>query len=283
MSHESSPLISVIVAVRNGRSTVQQCIDSVWQQTYAGKELIVIDGGSEDGTIDVLSGSRGKMAYLVSEPDRGIYHAWNKGLKQAKGEWVCFLGADDYFRDAQVLERVARNLKTLPDSIRIAYGQVMIVNASGETVCLAGSPWGQIRKRFRQIMCIPHTGVMHRRSLFERYGDFDESFRIAGDYEMLLRELKSADAFFIPDCTIAAMRAGGISSTPANSLLLMREIRRAARKHGQSFPGRFWTSAMTTLYIRLALWDLLGERRARKALDFARQALKGEPPFWTRT
>lgn len=281
--HDTFPLISIVVAVFNGITTLQQCIDSVAQQTYLNKELIIIDGGSNDGTVDVLKANQKKITYWISASDRGIYNAWNRGLEQTKGEWICFLGADDYFWDAQVLECMARHLGKMPASIRVAYGQVMLVNAHGESLYLVGEPWQKVRKRFKQLMCIPHTGVIHRRSLFELHGRFDESFHVAGDYELLLRELKSADASFVHDCIIAAMRVGGISSVPANSLLVLREIRRATRMHGQFLPGRFWTMAMASVYIRLMLWGVLGERLARKALDFGRRTIKGKAPFWTKT
>lgn len=283
MNPESAPLISIIIAVFNGDTTLQQCIDSVAQQTYPNKELIIIDGGSQDGTVDVLRVNQEKIAYWISEPDRGIYNAWNKGLVQTKGEWICFLGADDYFWDARVLECMARQLEKIPAGIRVAYGRLMIVNAHGESLYPIGESWQKVKERFKQVMCIPHTSTMHRRSLFEQHGKFDESFRIAGDYELLLRELKSADAFFIQNCIVAAMRVGGISSVPANSLLVLRETRRATRMHGQSLPGRFWAMAMASVYIRLLLWNVLGERLARKALDFGRRTIKRKPPFWTKT
>ena len=279
---DPKPLLTVIVAVFNGAATLQQCIDSVAQQTYPNKELIIIDGGSRDGTVDLLEANREQIRYWISEPDRGIYNAWNKGLARAKGEWICFLGADDYFWDARVLERLAGQLEKLPPDIRVAYGQIMMVNSDGTSLYPVGEPWEKIRGRFRQVMCIPHQGAMHRRSLFEQHGQFDESFRITGDYELLLRELKVTNAFFMPDVITVAMRQGGISSAPANSLLLLREVRRAQRLHGQYFPGRFWLMAMMRVYIRLLLWNTLGERMARKALDLGRRMM-GLPPFWTRT
>ena len=279
---DPKPLLTVIVAVFNGAATLQQCIDSVARQTYPNKELIIIDGGSRDGTVDLLEANREQISYWISEPDRGIYNAWNKGLARAKGEWICFLGADDYFWDAQVLERMAAQMEKLPPDIRVAYGQIMMVNSDGTSLYTVGEPWEKIKGRFRQVMCIPHPGAMHRRGLFGQHGQFDESFHIAGDYELLLRELKVADAFFISDLVTVAMRQGGISSTPANSLLQLREVRRAQRMHGQYFPGRFWLMAMMRVYIRLLLWNTLGERMARKALDLGRRMM-GLPPFWTRT
>jgi glycosyltransferase involved in cell wall biosynthesis len=128
MNCETAPLISVIVAIYNGKATLQQCIDSVAQQTYVTKELIIIDGGSTDGTVDLLKANSGQISYWISEPDHGIYNAWNKGLAKAKGEWICFLGADDFFWDAQVLERMAAQLIMIPPDIRVAYSQIMLLN-----------------------------------------------------------------------------------------------------------------------------------------------------------
>ena len=232
MSHESAPLISIIVAVFNGVKTLQQCIDSVAKQTYPNKELIIIDGGSNDGTVDLLRLNQEHITYWISEPDSGIYNAWNKGLTQAQGEWICFLGADDFIWDSQVLERLSTRLEKLPASIHVAYGQIMLISADGESLYAAGEPWQKIKERFKQVMCIYHQGVMHRRGLFQQNGKFDESFQIAGDYELLLRELKTSDAVFIPDIIIVAMRREGISSKPANTLLTMRELRRAQQMHG---------------------------------------------------
>jgi glycosyltransferase involved in cell wall biosynthesis len=276
------PLITVIVAVYNGAETLQQCIDSVAQQRYPNTELVIIDGGSNDGTVDVLKANQEKIAYWVSEPDGGIYNAWNKGLARAAGEWICFIGADDYFWDTQVLEHVAAQLLTVPADIHIAYGRTMLLNSHGEPLYPIGEPWPTVKQRFRQSMCIPHPGLMHRRSLFEQYGYFDESFRIAGDYELLMRELKTGDAVFMPDLIVIGMRQGGISSDPVNTLAALRENRRGQRMHGQHLPGRIWLAGMVKVSVRLLLWRLIGEQAARKVLDLGRRLL-GLPAFWTKT
>lgn len=282
MSHQPTPLISIIVAVFNGAATLQQCIDSVAQQTYPNRELIVIDGGSSDGTVNLLKKNQEKIAYSISESDNGICNAWNKGLAQAKGEWICFLGADDFLWNAQVLGQMVEQLIKLPSDVRVAYAQVMLLNAEGEELYPVGAPWEKIKERFKQLSCIWHQGVMHRRNLFERHGQFDETFRITGDYELLLRELKVADAAFIPDVTLAAMRQGGISNNPANTLQTMRELRRAQKMHGESQPGWMWLMAMTRIYVRLLLWSLIGERATRRLLDMGRR-LMGQPAYWTKT
>jgi glycosyltransferase involved in cell wall biosynthesis len=282
MNHVSIPMISIVVAVLNGKATLQQCIDSVAMQSYPNRELIVVDGGSTDGTVDLLIANREKIACWVSEPDRGIYHALNKGVAQSHGEWICFLGADDYLWDARVLEDLAGQLERLPADIRIAYGQVMMVNADGESLYPLAEPWEQISARFRQVMCIPHQGVMHRRSLFEQYGQFDETFRIAGDYELMLRELKTADAAFIPEVIVAAQRIGGVSTQSINFFRTHREYLRAQRLNIRLLPGKYLLNVMANEFLRRLLWKVFGEKSARKLLDLRRR-IKGLPPFWTKT
>lgn len=282
ISNNSAPLISVVIAVYNGKVTLQQCLDSVTQQTYAHIELIVIDGGSKDGTVDLIRANAQQITYWISEPDRGIYNAWNKALAQAKGDWVCFLGADDYLWDSQVLERMGEQLALVPPNIRLAYGQIMLVNNDDAELYAVGEQWSAVKNRFKQTMCVPHPAVMHRRSLFVQHGNFDETFRIAGDYELLLREIRTNDAFFIDGIVMTAMRQGGVSSDPANTLLGLREVRFAQIKNGQGWPSIGWRVALLRTYTRLFLWRLLGEKQARKMLDLGRR-LMGLPAYWTKT
>ena len=281
MTEHPNALITIIIAVFNGAKTLQQCIDSVAQQSYPNKQLIIIDGGSTDGTVELLQANDQSISYWVSEPDAGIYNAWNKGLKQANGEWICFLGADDYFWDDQVLANMSRFLVKLPVNIRVAYSQIMLLSENGQELYLSGEPWQKVKQRFKQLMSIPHPGTMHRRDLFEQHGYFDESFRIAGDYELLLRDLKTADAEFIPDLVTVGMLQGGISSNPKNTLLQLHEVRRAQQKHGLKMPSIKWLMAVLRVYIRLFLWRVIGEKATLKALDSGRRIM-GLPPHWTR-
>jgi glycosyltransferase involved in cell wall biosynthesis len=276
------PLISVIIAVFNGVKTLQQCIDSIAQQTYVNIELMIIDGGSKDGTIDILKENQEHISYWVSEPDQGIYNAWNKALAQASGEWIYFLGADDFFWDSSVLSRMALQLAEIPPDICIAYGQIMLLTINEQNLYLVGAPWEKTKPSFTQVMSIPHQGLMHRSSLFEKHGKFDESFKIVGDYELLLRELINGQAVFIPDIIISGMRQGGISSEPESSLKMLYELRRAQVKHGLNLPGKLWVMAIVRVYIRLILWRILGEKLARKSLDFGRRIM-GLHRYWTKT
>jgi glycosyltransferase involved in cell wall biosynthesis len=280
---QNQPRISVIIAVFNAQSTLQQCLDSVVQQAYKNVELIVIDGGSTDGSLEILNRNAATIHYWVSEPDRGIYHAWNKALQKASGDWICFLGADDYFWTQNVLANVASRLSQLRSNIQLAYGQVMLLTASGEPIYPIGQAWPDIGSQLKKIMCIPHPGTMHRRSFFDMNGNFDETYRIAGDYEIFLRGLTEtvAEAVFIPDLIIVGMRHGGLSSNPANSLLAMHEMRLAQKKYGQRWPDKIWVLAMLRIYGRFLVWRLVGERAGKRMIDFARR-VKGLPPYWSK-
>ena len=252
-----------------------ECIDSIRPQTLANKELIVIDGGSQDGSVDLLRANAAWISYWESEPDRGIYHAWNKALAHAHGEWICFLGADDFLWDPTVLERAVVQLQKLPQDIRVAYGQIMLIGADGEPTRSIGQPWEQVRHSFRQHMSIPHVGTMHRRTLFEQNGDFDASFQIAGDYELLLRELKTGEAAFIPDIIVAGHRLGGISTAARNNLKIKKEVWRAQRMHGLPLQWGGVFKEVADEYLQLALRKVLGERATGKLLAWRKQ--HGQP------
>lgn len=280
-AEERLPRISIVVSVLNGAGTLQRCLDSVARQTYAEKELIVIDGGSTDGTPRLLRRNAHALTYWVSEPDRGIYHAWNKGLKRATGEWICFLGADDYLLTPSVLERFAPVLARAYPSARVVYGQVALVNDQGVEMQRLGESWQGVRKRFRQIMCLPHTGLMHHRSLFSERGGFDETYRIGGDYELLLRELRDGEAFYEPNLVVAAMGHGGVSTDPSRSLTMIREFRRAQLRHGLARPGGVWLVALAKARLRVWLWRILGERMASYVFDTFRLA-SAKKSYWTR-
>jgi len=226
------PTISIVVAILNAADTLQHCLDGVFRQTLTDWELIVIDGGSSDGTLEVIKRNASLIRHWESEPDRGIGHAWNKALTHARGEWICFLGADDRFHAPDVLERAARPLADAKGVFRVVYGSIDVVDADGAVLGTVGRPWTEVKADFRHHMAIPHQATFHHRSLFERYGGFDERFRICGDYELLLRELPNHDACFIPTLVVVDMRAGGLSDRPDAAITMAREFHRARRMHG---------------------------------------------------
>jgi glycosyltransferase involved in cell wall biosynthesis len=199
------PLVTVITAVYNGQAYVRGCLDSVGRQEYPNIEHIVVDGRSSDGTVDVLQQYNDRIALWKSEPDRGIYDAWNKALVEARGEWICFLGVDDEFLPGAVSAYMALASKN-PQAEYLS-SKLKVVHPSGY-VRILGSPWTW--KKFSKGMCTPHVGSMHRRSLFKRLGTYNTSYRIVADYELLLRARGQLKAAYMPVIT-AMMRAGGVS------------------------------------------------------------------------
>ena len=267
-------MITIIVAVLNNSRTLQHCIDSIANQTYPNKELIIKDGGSDDGTVEILKNNDDKIAYWESSPDRGIYHAWNKALQYARGEWICFLGADDHFARNNVLEIVARSFSLASSkNIKVIYGKVQLTNNSGKVVETRGRPWGQIKNTFlTEKMTIPHPGCFQHSDIFLNHGLFDESFKISGDYELLIRELKTNDAIFVPEILIF-MDSTGISNNPSYLLLSLREDLRALQKHGLAKSNLWFTIKQLGLLLAKGVSNIAGERYARMLLDIYRICL----------
>jgi glycosyltransferase involved in cell wall biosynthesis len=231
MKVTSGPTFSLVVAVLNGASTIQRCLQSVADQTCLARELIVIDGGSTDGTQQILSTSGAAISYWESKPDRGISHAWNKAIGHATGEWVLFLGADDELATADVLERALENLR-MDDKVAVAYGAVTMERVAGRPGRIVGSDWDQMGRDFFHHNTLPHQAVFHRRSMFDRVGEFDESFRICADYDLLLRELKARPPLYLPGLVVTRMGRDGVSQRPENGYRGTLEQVRALRANG---------------------------------------------------
>jgi glycosyltransferase involved in cell wall biosynthesis len=276
------PLITIITATYNAARHLPALIESIREQTYVNIEWIVVDGASTDGTQDFLIKSQDVVSYWSSEPDQGIYDAWNKGLAQARGEWVVFLGADDFLWSPEVFSSLAAVLSAIPDDCVAVYGELGVVGANGELLYALGEPWPSARNAFRCVMNLPHPGLMHRRSATMACGGFDPSYRIAGDYALLRRMLRSGSAYHVSGLMVAGMRVGGVSTRPGSSRILLREMRRAAHEDGARWPGLPWLLAWARYAVRATLWQVFGERAARRLLDLGRRAC-GKPPHWTRT
>lgn len=224
------PLITVVTAVYNGAQTIEQTIQSIINQTFDAFEYIIVDGGSTDGTVDILRRYDGRIDFWVSEPDSGIYDAWNKAIDVARGEWIAFLESDDaYYKHA--LERYASFIADNRDrGYEYISSRVDLVTRDLEPIEVIGSPWEW--PRFCKKMNVAHVGSLHHRSLFERYGRYDTSYKITGDYELLLRPRNKLRAGFLDNIT-AFMRNGGMSFSAAHAFA---EAKRAKHHTGGRNP-----------------------------------------------
>lgn len=270
--HESpsgSPYVSVVVAVFNRANTLQHALDSLFSQTYREWELVVIDGGSTDGSVDILERASDRISYWVSEPDRGIYDAWNKALPRLRGQWVMFLGSDDYLADPTVLARMEPHLRAAEARTRVVYGRIERVDWHDNSIATVGSPWPDARAALRRGMSIPHPATFHHRTLFSDLGPFDAMYRISGDYEFLLRELLDRDATYVADVTVTRMRIGGTSDDAEPG---MREVHRARRAHGLTRMPEALPPRLIEYRARRLAHRLVGAR-ATRSLSKAYRAL----------
>ena len=268
------PFVTIVIAVMNGAAVLERCLDNIAAQTFRDFEVVVADGGSSDGTLEVLKRRAAMLAHWHTARDRGVYDAWNSLLPHARGEWICFLGADDRFADCGVLARMAAALRAGPGAtprVRIAYGRLNIVDANGRVLEPIERPWQRIRPAFfAGLTMIPHPGCFHHRSVFDRHGTFNPDYRIAGDYDVLLRELKSGEALYLPDIVTVDMQTGGLSNKPENLLLGLQEIRRA--RSANAIRGVAWRLGLRILLARVgfAVYRIAGPGALRLLSDLYR-------------
>ncbi|MGH1406897.1 MAG: glycosyltransferase family 2 protein [Rhodomicrobiaceae bacterium] len=225
---KSLPRITIITATYNVEKDLPNLIASIRNQTYKNIQWIVIDGASKDKTLDILNSADDVVSHLVSEPDKGIYDAWNKALDFIDGDWVIFLGADDYLASNIAVSKAAKILNDLPDEIYLAYGQVRQLEKDGSSQML-GQSWEILEKPFYSVMNIPHTGLFQRTSLFGICGKFDPTYRIAGDYKFLLKAIQmNYKPVFLP-LKISVMGGEGISTRPEIGIHSLMEATKARK------------------------------------------------------
>ena len=203
------PFFSIILATYNCEKTIKRAIDSILSQDFNDYEIIIIDGGSTDNTLAIIDNYESAVfGHRVSEPDSGIYDAWNKGVSAAGGKWIAFLGADDYFeRDA--LKVYHKYIEETSVTLEYVSSRVNLVNSSGKITRVIGKLWSW--RQFRTYMCVAHVGSMHHHSLYQTYGFYNINYKIVGDYELLLRANENLKAGYINYVT-ANMQVGGTSN-----------------------------------------------------------------------
>lgn len=206
----SSPLVTIITAVYNAENYINDCILSVLGQNYNNFEYIIIDAGSTDKTVDIIKQYKDKLSYWVSEPDSGIYDAWNKGLAASKGDWIAFVGSDDLLYPGAIrayVDHITQHPRQ--HELEFVSSRIELVKEDLSPIRIVGEAW--VWKRFRHKMITWHVGCFHSRHLFEKYGHFDSEFKVSGDYELLMRPKDQLITSFFNHVTVK-MRTGGVSS-----------------------------------------------------------------------
>ncbi|MBD2699636.1 glycosyltransferase [Spirosoma sp. BT702] len=193
------PLISIITVVYNARKTFEATIKSVLSQDQELFEYVIIDGGSKDGTLDIIRKYENQLGSWVSEPDKGIFDAMNKGVDRAKGEWLFFLGADDLLCE-DILAKVSSHLQP---NLAVVYGNVMLDG-------------GRIMRSHIGLRCLFENRLHHQSAFYHRrlFTDFryEQKFNICADYELTLRIYLQKQPFLYVPYTIAVFASGGNSN-----------------------------------------------------------------------
>lgn len=210
--------ISVITVVRNDKDGIEKTILSILSQTYQIIEFIIVDGGSKDGTVDVIKKYADKIAYWVSESDKGVYDAMNKGIAASTGDFVIFMNSGDTFHSMDAIEKMISDSES---SNSLIYGNVSVKYWDGVVV-------EKPNEFFKTSMKFKGVGICHQTVFFPgeviRKMRYDLSYRIASDYDLMHRMWKNGINFIYRDVVVADYEWGnGISSNPYKILDVYRE------------------------------------------------------------
>jgi glycosyltransferase len=225
--------VSIITACLNSGQHIGQTIESVISQSYPNIEYILVDGKSTDGTLDIIRSYENRISSWISEPDKGIYHALNKGIRMATGDVIGFLHSDDFFADLRAVEKIVTLMAGRGSDSVYADIRYCDRNDSGKILTSRKSGPFSIR-RFRFGWMPPHSAFYCKSHLFSNHGDFDTSFKIAADYDWLLRILvtQGVSTAYLPE-TLVTMRVGGISNRTMGGIShKWREDYRAMKRNG---------------------------------------------------
>lgn len=224
--------VSIVTVVYNCASTIRGCIDSVLAQDYNDIEYIIIDGGSKDGTVDIVRSYGDRIAKFVSEKDKGIYDAMNKGVRMATGDVVGILNADDFFFDDRTISSIAQAFKAEP-GLDATIADIVFVNDDNTRILRHYNARKWRPEKFAWGFMPPHPSFFCRRHLFDELGYYKTDYKIAADYELLIRYLyvNRINYKYLPIKT-TRMRMGGVSTRNINSIItLNKEIKRACAEN----------------------------------------------------
>ena len=225
--------ISIITATYNSEAHIADCVRSVNSQTYDNIEHIIIDGASKDNTVKIIEETPNRVAKIVSEPDKGIYDAMNKGIRMATGDVIGILNSDDFFTSDDVIETVVDAFNN--NDIDALYGDVHFVNPNDLNKCVRYYSSAIFKPPLFRFGFMPaHPSFYMKRECYEKHGLYALDYKIASDYDLLIRYLYTERiSYKYLKKDFVTMRTGGVSTENFNSrVTLNREIVKACKKYG---------------------------------------------------
>ena len=228
--------VSVITVAFNSVSFINDCLASVKLQKYSDIEHIIIDGASTDGTLSILESKRHQFATLISEKDRGIYHAMNKGIGIASGDIIGFLNSDDFYINNSVISEVVKEFKK-DSSIDACYADLLYVGRSNTSKIIRYVKSCEFKEGlFSKGWSPPHPTFFVRRSVYKDLGNFDINYNIASDVDLMMRflEVHKIKSTYIPKVWIK-MRMGGTTNKSIRNIWIQNiEVFNSLKKNGLS-------------------------------------------------
>ena len=232
--------ISIITVVYNNKKTIQDTIKSVLSQDYKNIEYIIIDGGSTDGTLDIINKYKKRIRKIISEKDHGIYDAMNKGIKLATGSIIGILNSDDIYFDNTIISNVINISKKKP--IDCLYGDLIYISKTKPNKIIRNWESSRfIKNSFLKGFHPPHPTFFVKKELFTKYGLYDTNFKISADFELMLRFLEKYNitSYYLPK-TIIKMRTGGISNNNIFNIIMGNiYCLKAFKKNGYNIPVNY--------------------------------------------
>lgn len=228
MHSHLTPKFSVITVCYNAQATLEDTIQSVIAQTYHHVEYIIVDGASKDRTLSIINRYRDRITTVVSEPDKGLYDAMNKGLRLATGDYVCFLNAGDSFHEDDTLQQMVHTLRELTELPDVLYGETALVDAEGHFVRMRRlqAPEHLTWHSFRQGMLVCHQAFFAKRTLAEPY---DLRYRFSADFDWCIRIMKKSKVLHNTHLTLIDYLEEGM--TTRNHKASLHERFRIMAKH----------------------------------------------------
>lgn len=243
------PKITVVTVVYNAVETLEQCIKSVIEQSYRPLEYVVIDGGSSDGSLDLIRKYEDYIDAWVSEPDDGVYDAMNKGIEKATGDVVGLLNADDFYEE-ETADIVARTHADHPESVIV--GAMNRVQEDGSTFTLRRNLTHQyLEETILYTMPVNHPATFVPATVYDRLGTFDSQFHILGDYDFICRCHANDVPFVFVDEVLTNMRVGGLSSGANN--VVKRAGERYAVRQKNNMVGEVWNASLSVQWMMSTL------------------------------
>lgn len=225
--------VSIITVCYNSQSTIEDCIKSVINQSYKNLEYIIIDGKSNDRTIEIIKKYQNQIYKIISEPDHGIYDAMNKGIINSSGDLIGFINSDDLYYSKNVLERVVSEFKKNP-ILDCLYSDLIYINKYNSKKVLRYWKSSQFKKKsFAYGWSPPHNTFFVKKNIYETYGCFDLSYEIASDIELMMRFLEkhNISSKYISEIWVK-MRIGGKTNESIKNIFQQnREVIRALKRY----------------------------------------------------